>query len=499
MVPHQNYTDSITRVVENRIKGVIGDNNPLVESMISNVAVGAGDASSFDFSAASHKGKVTVAFVEFAHRHGESTKPYLTKIRETVKDIPGAKVVVDQEHGGPPTGKPISIEIYGDDFKTLSNGANELIRYLNNQNISGVEELKSDLVLNKPDAAVRIDRERARREGISTAQIGGQINNAVFGKEVSKFKDGNDDYPIMLRYNSEQRNNLNILMNAPISFRDMNMGGMMRSVPISSVADIDYGNTVGGIKRKNEERVVTVASNVLTDYNPNEVVEKIKNAVNDFPKHEGIRIKFGGEQEDQAETMGFLGGAMLTSILLIILILVIQFNSISKPIIILSEIIFSVTGVLLGFVIFGMDISIIMTGIGIIALAGIVVRNGILLVEFTDILLERGMGLKEAIVEAGRTRMTPVLLTASATTLGLIPLAVGLNIDFYTLFSELNPHLFFGGDSVAFWGPLSWTMIFGLIFATFLTLIVVPAMLMIAGRLKPKVTNGFRKLVGLDE
>ncbi|MBK8723316.1 MAG: efflux RND transporter permease subunit [Saprospiraceae bacterium] len=496
---HQNYTDSITRVVENRIKGVIGDNNPLVESMISNVAVGAGDASSFDFSAASHKGKVTVAFVEFAHRHGESTKPYLTKIRETVKDIPGAKVVVDQEHGGPPTGKPISIEIYGDDFKTLSNGANELIRYLNNQNISGVEELKSDLVLNKPDAAVRIDRERARREGISTAQIGGQINNAVFGKEVSKFKDGNDDYPIMLRYRSEQRNNLNILMNAPISFRDMNMGGMMRSVPISSVADIDYGNTVGGIKRKNEERVVTVASNVLTDYNPNEVVEKIKNAVNDFPKHEGIRIKFGGEQEDQAETMGFLGGAMLTSILLIILILVIQFNSISKPIIILSEIIFSVTGVLLGFVIFGMDISIIMTGIGIIALAGIVVRNGILLVEFTDILLERGMGLKEAIVEAGRTRMTPVLLTASATTLGLIPLAVGLNIDFYTLFSELNPHLFFGGDSVAFWGPLSWTMIFGLIFATFLTLIVVPAMLMIAGRLKPKVTNGFRKLVGLDE
>ena len=496
---HQNYTDSITRVVENRIKGVIGDNNPLVESMISNVAVGAGDASSFDFSAASHKGKVTVAFVEFAHRHGESTKPYLTKIRETVKDIPGAKVVVDQEHGGPPTGKPISIEIYGDDFKTLSNGANELIRYLNNQNISGVEELKSDLVLNKPDAAVRIDRERARREGISSAQIGGQINNAVFGKEVSKFKDGNDDYPIMLRYRSEQRNNLNILMNAPISFRDMNMGGMMRSVPISSVADIDYGNTVGGIKRKNEERVVTVGSNVLTGYNPNEVVAKIKNAVSDFPKHEGIRIKFGGEQEDQAETMGFLGGAMLTSILLIILILVIQFNSISKPIIILSEIIFSVTGVLLGFVIFGMDISIIMTGIGIIALAGIVVRNGILLVEFTDILLERGMGLKEAIVEAGRTRMTPVLLTASATTLGLIPLAVGLNIDFYTLFSELNPHLFFGGDSVAFWGPLSWTMIFGLIFATFLTLIVVPAMLMIAGRLKPKVTNGFRKLVGLDE
>lgn len=495
---HQNYTDSITRVVENRIKGVVGDNNPLVESMIANVAVGAGDNQSFDFSAASHKGKVTVAFVEFAERHGESTMPYLTKIRDVVKDIPGAQVVVDQEHGGPPTGKPISIEIYGENFNDLSKGAQDLIRYLNNQNIAGVEELKSDLILNKPDAAVVIDRERARREGISTAQIGGQINNAVFGKEVSKFKDGNDDYPIMLRYLPEQRNNLNILMNAPISFRDMNMGGMMRSVPISSVATIEYGNTVGGIKRKNEERVVTVSSNVLTGFNPNEVVNQIKSAVNDFPKNEKIRITFGGEQEDQAETMGFLSKAMMISILLIILILVVQFNSISKPIIILSEIIFSVTGVLLGFVIFRMDISIIMTGIGIIALAGIVVRNGILLVEFTDILLERGMSLKDAIVEAGRTRMTPVLLTASATTLGLVPLAVGLNIDFYTLFSELNPHLFFGGDSVAFWGPLSWTMIFGLIFATFLTLIVVPAMLMIAGRLKPKIINGYKRLVGSD-
>ena len=496
---HQNYTDSITRVVERRIKGVIGDDNPLVSSMIANVAVGAGEEGSFDFSAASHKSKVTVAFVEFSKRNGASTVPYLTKIREAVKDIPGAQIVVDQEHGGPPTGKPISIEIYGENFVELSKGAQDLIRFLNKQNIDGVEELKSDLVLNKPDAAVKIDRERASREGISTAQIGGQINNAVFGKEVSKFKDGNDDYPIMLRYQAQQRNNLNVLMNAQIAFRDMNMGGMMRAVPISSVANIEYGNTVGGIKRKNEERVVTVSSNILTGFNPNEVVQKIQLATKDFPTPEGIRIQFGGEQEDQAETMSFLGGAMLTSILLIILILVIQFNSISKPIIILTEIIFSVIGVLLGFVIFRMDISIIMTGIGIIALAGIVVRNGILLVEFTDILLERGIGLREAIVEAGRTRMTPVLLTAGATTLGLVPLAVGLNIDFYTLFSELNPHLFFGGDSVAFWGPLSWTMIFGLIFATFLTLIVVPAMLMIAGTLKPKVINGYKKLVGSEQ
>ena len=286
-------------------------------------------------------------------------------------------------------------------------------------------------------------------------------------------------------------------MNAPLSYRDMNMGGMLRSVPISSVANVEFGSSVGGIKRKNEERVVTVSSNVLSAFNPNEVVAKTKNALKEFKAPESVRIQFGGEQEDQAETMGFLGKAMMTSILLIILILVIQFNSVSKPVIILSEIIFSVIGVLLGFVLFRMQISIVMTGIGIVALAGIVVRNGILLVEFTDILMERGMSLREAIVEAGRARMTPVLLTASATTLGLIPLAVGLNIDFYTLFSELNPHIFFGGDSVAFWGPLSWTMIYGLIFATFLTLIVVPAMLMIVGKTKPKIKGAYRKLFGL--
>ena len=185
---------------------------------------------------------------------------------------------------------------------------------------------------------------------------------------------------------------------------------------------------------------------------------------------------------------------MLISIGLIIMILVVQFNSISKPLIILSEILFSIIGVFLGFAIFKMEFSIVMTGIGIVALAGIVVRNGILLVEFTDHLIEHGMEVKEAIIEAGRIRMTPVILTASATILGLIPLAVGLNIDFVTMFTELNPHIFLGGDSVAFWGPLSWTMIFGLGFATFLTLILVPAMYLISVKTKDRVDKVVKQL-----
>jgi multidrug efflux pump len=254
---------------------------------------------------------------------------------------------------------------------------------------------------------------------------------------------------------------------------------------------VTYGNTLGGIKRKNQKRIVTISSNVLTGFNPNQVVAQVEAAAANFKAPSDVEIKFGGEKEQQQETIDFFAWAMMASVGLIVLILVIQFNSISKMVIIMSEIIFSIIGVLLGFVFTGMDIAIVMTGIGVIALAGIVVRNGILLVEFTETLLKQGMPLKEAIIESGRTRMTPVLLTAAATTLGLVPLAIGMNINFVTLFTELNPHIHFGGDSIAFWGPLSWTMIYGLIFATFLTLILVPAMLYLTERLKMKVFKGY--------
>lgn len=482
----QKYTDEVTKEVEHRIYEVLGKNNPIVESVISNVAVGATDPQENDRSVASNKAKVSVSFVKFDERNGESTSKYLHKIREAVKGIPGATITVGKEANGPPTSKPISIEIAGDDFAELINISTHMKRYLDSINIEGVEELKSDLVNIKPEIVVDIDRERANHEGISTAQIGMEIRTAVYGKEISKFKDENDDYPIQLRFMESQRANINQLMNLKITYRDMNMNGMIRQVPLSSVADIHYSNTYGSIKRKNQKRLVTLSSNVLGDYNANDVVSQVTEAVNSFPVPESITVKMGGEQEQQKETGAFLGMALLTSIGLIILILVIQFNSVSKPLIILSEIVFSIIGVFLGFAIFKMEFSIVMTGIGIVALAGIVVRNGILLVEFTDELIERGMETKEAIIEAGRIRMTPVILTASAAILGLIPLAIGLNIDFVTMFTELNPHIFLGGDSVAFWGPLSWTMIFGLGFATFLTLILVPAMYLISVKLKER-------------
>jgi multidrug efflux pump subunit AcrB len=334
---------------------------------------------------------------------------------------------------------------------------------------------------------VNIDRERANRYGISTSQIGMALRNSIYGAEASKFKDANDDYPIMVRVEKSTSNDLNELMNMRITFRDMIAGGMLRQIPLSAVANVTYSNTFGGINRINQKRVITLSSNVLPGFAPNEVVAQVTDAITQYGQPEGLEIVLTGEQEEQAETASFLSTAMLASIAIIIVILVSQFNSITKPIIILSEVFFSVIGVLLGFAIFDMDFSVIMSGIGIVALIGIVVRNGILIVEFTDLLRSQGMPLKAALIEAGKTRMTPVLLTAASTISGLIPLAVGLNMDFVTLFSEFNPHIYFGGDSVAFWGPLSWTMIFGLGFATILTLFIVPNLYYLNERMKAKI------------
>lgn len=485
----QVYTDSITSIVEDRVTQAVsvdGKPNPIVSSIISNVAVGASEDQG-DMSTSPHKGKVTVAFVKYADRHGVSSAQYLDKVRAAVKDMPGVQISVDQEQGGPPTGKPINIEIAGDDYNELIAVSERLKVYIDSVGIKGIEELKSDVLKNKPEVVIEIDRQRANAEGISTGQVGSDIRSALFGKEVSQFRDANDEYPIQLRYLYEQRHDIDELLNTKITFRDMNMGGAVRQIPLSSVATVRYGDTFGGIKRKDQKRVVTLYSNVLNDYNANDINVAIKRSLPDFNLPSGVTIDMTGEQEEQAETGAFLMTAMMVSLGLIFLILVTQFNSVSKPVIILSEIVFSIIGVLLGFCFTGMSISIIMTGIGIVALAGIVVRNGILLVEFIEYKEKEGVNVYEAILEAGRTRMTPVLMTASATMLGLIPLAIGFNINFVKMFTHFEPHIHFGGDSGAFWGPLAWTMIFGLFFATFLTLVLVPVMYLLVHKLKQKL------------
>lgn len=481
-----SVTNKVMLQVEKKVNDVLGDSNKLVKSIITNVTKQTTDPQDEDQNDYPNRGKIAIAFVEYAHRDGQSTTEYLSQLQNLKWNIPGAEITVSPEQSGPPVSKPINIEISGDKFDELVVNSIQLKRFLEEKKIGGVAALKSDFEDNKPEIVFNIDRERANREGISTQTIAMEIRNAVFGWEVSKFRDANDEYPIQLRYQYDQRNNIEALRNLKITFRDMNMGGILRSVPLSSFATVDYSNTYGGIKRKMQKRVITVSSNVSAGFNENEVVENVKKAMTRYKPTGNVEVKLTGQQEEQAETGAFLGGALLTSLALILLILVTQFNSIGKPFIILTEIFFSIIGVLLGTAFFKMDMSIVMTGVGIIALAGVVVRNGILLVEFADLSRAEGMSLWNAVIEAGRTRLTPVILTATAAILGLIPLAIGLNIDFEALFSHGNPHIYFGGDSVVFWGPLSWTMIFGLSFATFLTLILVPAMYLIAERLKRK-------------
>lgn len=491
----QATTNEVTRKLEQRVAKVVEPDKDIVSSIISNVTKGVTDPTDEDQGDYENKGKITVAFVEFGKRNGKDTKQVLSNIRNTVQGIPGVKIAVAQENSGPPVQKDISIELIGDNLDSLVKTGNRLKSFIAKQNIAGIENLTADVQNDKPEIVFDIDRERANREGINTAQISQALGTAVFGAKAGDFRNTKeDDYQIKVRALQNQRGNIDELRNLKITYRDMGLGGIIRQVPVSAFTDVRYTDTYSNIKRKQQRRVLTLGSSVIKPYNANEVNANILKAIDNFKKPDDIIIRQGGGQEDQMEAVTFLGSALATSFGLILIILMIQFNSIGKTLIIISEIFFSIIGVFLGVSIFGMTMAIVMTGVGIIALAGVVVRNGILLVEFTDMLIEQGTNVHDAVVEAGHTRMTPVLLTATAAILGLIPLAVGFNIDFVGLFTHFDPHIHFGGDNVAFWGPLAWTMIFGLGFATIITLILVPCMYIIRVNLKNRLFGKKEKI-----
>lgn len=462
-------TNRINQHIEERVYEIIGRDNPIVKSVISNVAIGANPPGGIDPTASPTKSKVSVEFVDYQNRNGISTEKILTDIRENMKGIPGTTITVDKEQSGPSTGKPINIEITGDEFEQLIALSEQFKSYIQEQEIAGIEELRSDLQVNNPELIIDIDNEKANSYGISNVQVGQAIRTALIGAPISTFREDEDEYDITLRLQKEDRTNITDLVNMTVSTST-------GDIPISAVATPRYETSYGAINRIDLERVVTLSSNVLAGYNANEINTQIRTALQEFEVPQGYEIALTGEQEEQAETTQFLMVALLAAVGLIFLILVAQFNSIGKPIIIMSQVIFSLIGVFIGFSTFGMDISVVLTGMGIIAVAGIVVKNGIILIDYIDILRNQGMMLKEAVIEGGATRLNPVILTAASTILGLIPLAIGLNIDFFGLFESFEPNIYFGGDNASFWGPLAWTIIFGLGFATLLTLFLVPAM-----------------------
>ena len=478
----------------------VNDENFLITSVIGQVGEGTSDPSRGQEGGKSpNKARITIDFVKYQDRQGVNTETVLRDIRNLLQGYPGVSIVVDKPADGPPTGAPINIEVKGDDYVLILETANRLKSFINNSNIGGIEELKLDIDQGKPELLVSVDRQKARRLGISTGQIGANLRTALYGKEISTYKNAEDDYPINLRLKDEMRYNKSALLDQKITFRNQS-DGQIKQVPISAVATTENQSSYSAIKRIDLERVVTIFSNVLNDYNPTEVNDKIRGIAEKFEIPKNITVSFTGEQEKQAEEMAFLSRALLIAVLLIFLILVAQFNSATTPIIISISVFLSLIGVLFGLLIFRMDFVVLMTMIGIISLAGIVVNNAIVLIDYINLTMirkRRELGLEqtdklnssqlvECVVEAGRTRLRPVILTAITTILGLLPLALGININFRTLITQLNPNFYIGGENVAFWGPMGWAIIFGLSFATFLTLVVVPILFYLINKLKTK-------------
>lgn len=507
-------TNQITKEIENQVYDILndsenmdGDYNFLVESVVSQVGEGAGNPQTDGGSTAEmpHKAKITASMTEYKYRRGADSKLLREKVQKALVGIyPGVLISVEKDENGPPAGPPINIEIEGPDYAELIMVAERMRNFINSKNIAGIDELKIDVNKSKPTMQVEIDRQKAGELGVSSGQVGQLLRNSIFGSKAGIYKEDGEDYDIYVRFNKENRYNTNALFDQKIIFRDQ-ATGKIKEIPVSVIAKQKNSSGFSAIKHKSTKRVVTVYSALAPGYtDAGVIVSNIQSEMKNFTELPNkIKIDYTGQIEEQNKQMTFLLGAFFTGLSLIFLILIFQFNSVSKPAIIMLAIFLSLIGVFGGILITGSAFVIMMTMMGIISLAGIVVNNGVVLLDYTQLLIDRKMiamgmdnkdllrtdSVKEAIIEGGRARLRPVLLTAITTILGLIPLAIGLNINFFTLFTDFNPNIYFGGDNVIFWGPLAWTVIYGLIIATFLTLIIVPVLFFISYKIKLKTRS----------
>ncbi|MDH3323127.1 MAG: efflux RND transporter permease subunit, partial [Flavobacteriaceae bacterium] len=508
-------TNKITKIIEEQVYTLLNDKeyfenddyNFLIESAVSQVGEGAGNPQADAGSAAEmpHKAKITASMREFKFRKGKDSEQLRQKIQEALTGIyPGVLISVEKDQNGPPAGSPINIEVEGNDYAELIDTAEKMRDFINSKNVLGIDELKIDVNRSKPSMSVVIDRKKAGELGVNAGQVGQQLRNSIFGSKAGVYKEDGEDYDIYVRFNKADKNNMSAIFNQKITFRDM-ASGKIKEIPVSAVTKQKNNSGFSAIKHKDVKRVVTVYSALAPGYTDagaivNQIQEEMKNFT-EMPAD--IKIDYTGQIEEQNKQMKFLIGAFFTGLGLIFLILIFQFNSVSKPAIIMLAIFLSLIGVFGGLIITGKPFVIMMTMMGIISLAGIVVNNGVVLLDYTQLLIDRkkvelnldedayleNHDLHENIVRAGKARLRPVLLTAITTILGLIPLAIGFNIDFFSLFSKFDPQIYFGGDNVVFWGPLAWTVIYGLLIATFLTLIVVPILFYLITNFKVWLRN----------
>jgi multidrug efflux pump subunit AcrB len=398
----------------------------------------------------------------------QSSRKSLSQLRAALADFTGAKVLIEKAEEGPPTGKPVNIEISGDDFNVLgdlSDAIRERIR-----DTPGLVDLQDDYDRGRPEIQVVPNLEKASRLGLRTLDVASTVRTAIHGDDVSKFRIGEDEYDIVVRLDQPARKNVEDIEELTVFYEGEN-------IPLTAFADVVYTTSLAAINRIDAKRVVTVSADVATGYNGNAVLAQVKRSLADFTVPPGYQLDFTGESEDQEEAIAFLSDAFAVAIMLILVVLITQFNSVTTPFVIISSVLLSLMGVFIGLLVTQLAFGIIMTGVGVISLAGVVVNNAIVLLHYVIMLRNQGKEKLEAIVEAGRTRFRPVLLTAVTTILGLIPLTTGFSINFGRLFSgDFARAVVIGGDSSAWWGPMGVAVIFGLAIATFLTLIVVPVM-----------------------
>jgi len=505
-------TNAITKEIEQRVyaelnnpKFMDGEHNFMVESAVAQVGEGAGNPQTDSGSTTEmpHRAKITATMREFKFRRGEDSELLRQKVQEALVGIyPGVLISVEKDQNGPPAGAPINIEIAGNDYNELIRTAEEMREFINSRNIAGIDELKIDVNKDKPTTQVLVDRKKSGELGVNSGQVGQQLRNSIFGAKAGVYKEDGDDFDIYVRFNKENRYNTSAIFNQNITFRDAS-SGQIKEIPVSTIASQSNTSGFSAIKHKKIKRVVTVYSALSPGFtDAGAIVAQIQNEMKSFRTlPDDIKFDYTGQIEEQNKQMAFLLTAFFTGLSLIFFILIFQFNSVSKPGIIMIAIFLSLIGVFGGLVITGAPFVIMMTMMGIISLAGIVVNNGVVLLDYAQLLIDRKIvkndlnedqhlsmeEIFECIVKAGKARLRPVLLTAITTILGLIPLAIGLNINFFSLFSELNPKIYMGGDNVVFWGPLAWTVIYGLIVATFLTLIVVPILFYLITKLKFRI------------
>jgi CzcA family heavy metal efflux pump len=436
------------------------DSRPeLVEAWIADGGVKAGRSMGGGSGRAPHYGKVTVDLVDIEDQDSDPIE-FMEELREKYADIPGASIVLSREKMGPPAGAPINVEIVGEDLQVMADIARKIKDEI--RGMPGIIDLRDDLELTRPEVHVVVDRERAAVAGVDTRGIAQTVRTAINGTEATVYREGDEEYDVIVRLPEEKRRRIEDLRLLTVVNKDGD------HIPLTEVAAVQERGGAGSIRHKDQDRIVTVTANAAEGYLASKLLQEVQKKVDKMEIPAGYSIRYTGENEDQQEAAEFLSFALLAALFLILLVLVTEFNSIVQPIIILFSVILSLIGVLWSLMITQSPFGIIMTGIGIISLAGVVVNNAIVMIDYANQLRDRGKTIREAITLAGLVRFRPVMLTAVTTILGLVPLVVGVSIDF------VNFDIVVGGRSVEMWGPMANVVSAGLLVATVLTLIVVP-------------------------